>query len=234
VLSLKRVDTRYGGLHVLKGVSLEVSAREIVTLVGANGAGKTTLLWAISGFVIPFGGEIEFLGQGIRGLPPELIVKMGISQVPEGRAIFPLMTVVDNLEMGAYVRRDWKEIGSDLGQVYELFPILKERRGQLAGTLSGGEQQMLAIARGLMSRPRLFLLDEPSLGLAPLLVEAIGGIIREIQSRGVTILLVEQNVNMALHMASRGYVLEIGKIVLEGTGEELLNNDLVKKAYLGL
>jgi branched-chain amino acid transport system ATP-binding protein len=234
VLSLKRVDTRYGGLHVLKGVSLEVSAGEIVTLVGANGAGKTTLLWAISGFVIPFGGEIEFLGQGIRGLPPELIVKMGISQVPEGRAIFPLMTVVDNLEMGAYVRRDKKEIGADLGQVYELFPILKERRGQLAGTLSGGEQQMLAIARGVMSRPRLFLLDEPSLGLAPLLVEAIGGIIREINSRGVTILLVEQNVNMALQMASRGYVLEVGKIVLQGTGEELLNNEQVRKAYLGL
>jgi len=234
VLSLKRVDTRYGGLHVLKGVSLEVSAGEIVTLVGANGAGKTTLLWAISGFVIPFEGEIEFLGQRIRGLSPELIVKMGISQVPEGRAIFPLMTVVDNLEMGAYVRRDKKEIVADLGQVYELFPILKERKGQLAGTLSGGEQQMLAIARGVMSRPRLFLLDEPSLGLAPLLVEAIGGIIREINSRGVTILLVEQNVNMALQMASRGYVLEIGKIVLEGTGEELLNNDLVKKAYLGL
>ncbi len=234
MLSLKRVDTRYGGLHVLKGVSLEVSAGEIVTLVGANGAGKTTLLWAISGFVIPFGGEIEFLGQGIRGLPPELIVKMGISQVPEGRAIFPLMTVVDNLEMGAYVRRDKKEIGADLGQVYELFPILKERRGQLAGTLSGGEQQMLAIARGVMSRPRLFLLDEPSLGLAPLLVEAIGGIIREINSRGVTILLVEQNVNMALQMASRGYVLEVGKIVLQGTGEELLNNEQVRKAYLGL
>jgi branched-chain amino acid transport system ATP-binding protein len=234
VLSLKRVDTRYGGLHVLKGVSLEVSAGEIVTLVGANGAGKTTLLWAISGFVIPFEGEIEFLGQRIRGLSPELIVKMGISQVPEGRAIFPLMTVVDNLEMGAYVRRDKKEIVADLGEVYELFPILKERKGQLAGTLSGGEQQMLAIARGVMSRPRLFLLDEPSLGLAPLLVEAIGGIIREINSRGVTILLVEQNVNMALQMASRGYVLEIGKIVLEGTGEELLNNDLVKKAYLGL
>lgn len=234
MLSLKRVDTRYGGLHVLKGVSLDVSAGEIVTLVGANGAGKTTLLWAISGFVIPFGGEIEFLGQGIRGLSPELIVRMGISQVPEGRAIFPLMTVLDNLEMGAYVRRDRKEIGADLGKVYELFPILKERRGQLAGTLSGGEQQMLAIARGLMSRPRLFLLDEPSLGLAPLLVEAIGGIIREIKSRGVTILLVEQNVNMALQMASRGYVLEIGKIVLQGTGEELLNNDLVKKAYLGL
>jgi branched-chain amino acid transport system ATP-binding protein len=234
VLSLKRVDTRYGGLHVLKGVSLEVSPGEIVTLVGANGAGKTTLLWAISGFVIPFGGEIEFLGQRISGLSPEVIVKMGISQVPEGRAIFPLMTVVDNLEMGAYVRRDKKEIVADLGQVYELFPILKERKGQLAGTLSGGEQQMLAIARGVMSRPRLFLLDEPSLGLAPLLVEAIGGIIREIKSRGVTILLVEQNVNMALQMASRGYVLEIGKIVLEGTGEELLNNDLVKKAYLGL
>ena len=234
MLSLKRVDTRYGGLHVLKGVSLEVSAGEIVTLVGANGAGKTTLLWAISGFVIPFGGEIEFLGQGIRGLPPELIVKMGISQVPEGRAIFPLMTVVDNLEMGAYVRRDKKEIVADLAQVYELFPILKERRGQLAGTLSGGEQQMLAIARGVMSRPRLFLLDEPSLGLAPLLVEAIGGIIREINSRGVTILLVEQNVNMALQMASRGYVLEVGKIVLQGTGEELLNNEQVRKAYLGL
>jgi branched-chain amino acid transport system ATP-binding protein len=234
VLSLKRVDTRYGGLHVLKGVSLEVSAGEIVTLVGANGAGKTTLLWAISGFVIPFGGEIEFLGQGIRGLSPEVIVRMGISQVPEGRAIFPVMTVLDNLEMGAYVRRDKKEIVADLRQVYELFPILKERKGQLAGTLSGGEQQMLAIARGLMSRPRLFLLDEPSLGLAPLLVEAIGGIIGEIKSRGVTILLVEQNVNMALQMASRGYVLEIGKIVLEGTGEELLNNDMVKKAYLGL
>ena len=234
MLSLKRVDTRYGGLHVLKGVSLEVSAGEIVTLVGANGAGKTTLLWAISGFVIPFEGEIEFLGQRIRGLSPELIVKMGISQVPEGRAIFPLMTVVDNLEMGAYVRRDKKEIGADLAQVYELFPILKERRGQLAGTLSGGEQQMLAIARGVMSRPRLFLLDEPSLGLAPLLVEAIGGIIREINSRGVTILLVEQNVNMALQMASRGYVLEVGKIVLQGTGEELLNNEQVRKAYLGL
>jgi branched-chain amino acid transport system ATP-binding protein len=234
VLSLKRVDTRYGGLHVLKGVSLEVSAGEIVTLVGANGAGKTTLLWAISGFVIPFEGEIEFLGQRIRGLSPELIVKMGISQVPEGRAIFPLMTVVDNLEMGAYVRRDKKEIVADLAQVYELFPILKERRGQLAGTLSGGEQQMLAIARGVMSRPRLFLLDEPSLGLAPLLVEAIGGIIREINSRGVTILLVEQNVNMALQMASRGYVLEVGKIVLQGTGEELLNNEQVRKAYLGL
>jgi len=159
---------------------------------------------------------------------------MGISQVPEGRAIFPLMTVVDNLEMGAYVRRDKKEIGADLAQVYELFPILKERRGQLAGTLSGGEQQMLAIARGVMSRPRLFLLDEPSLGLAPLLVEAIGGIIREINSRGVTILLVEQNVNMALQMASRGYVLEVGKIVLQGTGEELLNNEQVRKAYLGL
>jgi branched-chain amino acid transport system ATP-binding protein len=213
---------------------LEVSAGEIVTLVGANGAGKTTLLWAISGFVIPFGGEIEFLGQGIRGLSPEVIVRMGISQVPEGRAIFPVMTVLDNLEMGAYVRRDKKEIVADLRQVYELFPILKERKGQLAGTLSGGEQQMLAIARGLMSRPRLFLLDEPSLGLAPLLVEAIGGIIGEIKSRGVTILLVEQNVNMALQMASRGYVLEIGKIVLEGTGEELLNNDMVKKAYLGL
>jgi len=234
VLSLKRVDTRYGGLHVLKGVSLEVSAGEIVTLVGANGAGKTTLLWAISGFVIPFGGEIEFLGQRISGLSPEVIVKMGISQVPEGRAIFPLMTVVDNLEMGAYVRRDKKEIVADLGQVYELFPILKERKGQLAGTLSGGEQQMLAIARGVMSRPRLFLLDEPSLGLAPLLVEAIGGIIREINSRGVTILLVEQNVNMALQMASRGYVLEVGKIVLQGTGEELLNNEQVRKAYLGL
>ena len=234
MLSLKRVDTRYGGLHVLKGVSLEVSAGEIVTLVGANGAGKTTLLWAISGFVIPFGGEIEFLGQRISGLSPEVIVKMGISQVPEGRAIFPLMTVVDNLEMGAYVRRDKKEIVADLGQVYELFPILKERKGQLAGTLSGGEQQMLAIARGVMSRPRLFLLDEPSLGLAPLLVEAIGGIIREINSRGVTILLVEQNVNMALQMASRGYVLEVGKIVLQGTGEELLNNEQVRKAYLGL
>jgi branched-chain amino acid transport system ATP-binding protein len=234
VLSLKKVDTRYGGLHVLKGVSLEVSAGEVVTLVGANGAGKTTLLWAISGFVIPFGGEIEFQGQRISGLVPESIVKMGISQVPEGRAIFPLMTVVDNLEMGAYVRRDKKEIGADLGQVYELFPILKERRGQLAGTLSGGEQQMLAIARGVMSRPRLFLLDEPSLGLAPLLVEAIGGIIREINSRGVTILLVEQNVNMALQMASRGYVLEVGKIVLQGTGEELLNNEQVRKAYLGL
>ncbi len=234
MLSLKRVDTRYGALHVLKGVSLEVSMGEIVTLVGANGAGKTTLLWTISGFVIPFGGEIEFLGQRIGGLSPELIVKMGISQVPEGRAIFPLMTVMDNLEMGSYVRRNKKEIGADLGQVYELFPILKERKGQLAGTLSGGEQQMLAIARGLMSKPRLFLLDEPSLGLAPLLVEAIGGIIREIKSRGVTILLVEQNVNLALQMASRGYVLEIGKIVLEGTGEELLKNELVKKAYLGL
>lgn len=234
MLSLKKVDTRYGGLRVLRAVSLEVPAGEIVTLVGANGAGKTTLLGAISGFVIPFGGEIEFQGQRINGMTPESIMRMGISQVPEGRALFPLMTVVDNLEMGAYVRKDRKEIFADLEQVYELFPIFKERKGQLAGTLSGGEQQMLAIARGLMCRPKLFMLDEPSLGLAPLVVEAIGEIIREINSRGVTILLVEQNVNMALQMASRGYVLEIGKIVLQGTGEELLNDELVKKAYLGL
>ena len=234
VLSLKKIDTRYGKLRVLRAVSMEVPGGEIVTLVGANGAGKTTLLGAISGFVVPYRGEIEFQGQGINGLAPEEIMKMGISQVPEGRALFPLMTVADNLELGAYVRKNRKEISEDLDQAYGLFPILKERKGQMAGTLSGGEQQMLAIARGLMCRPKLFLLDEPSLGLAPIMVETIAKTIQKINSRGVTILLVEQNVTMALRMAGLGYVLELGEIVLKGTGEELLNNESVKKAYLGL
>jgi branched-chain amino acid transport system ATP-binding protein len=234
VLSLKTVDAHYGALHVLKAISLNINAGEIVTLVGANGAGKTTALWVISGLVALSGGEIEFLGERINGLAPEIIVKKGISQVPEGKKLFPQMTVADNLEMGAYVRSDRKGISEDLAQVYEIFPILKERRNQLAGTLSGGEQQMVAIARGLMCQPKLFLLDEPSMGLAPLLVEVIAQTIREINSLGVTILLVEQNVNMALQMASRGYVIEIGKIVLEGTGKELLNNEQVKKAYIGM
>ena len=234
MLKLTQVDTHYGRLHILRQVSLNVDRGEIVCLVGANGAGKTTMLRTISGFVTPTSGTVEFEGRPINRVKPDAVVKLGISQVPEAREIFPLMTVLENLEMGAYTRKDARGVESDIAEIYGLFPILKTRMRQLAGTLSGGEQQMLAIGRGLMARPKLLLLDEPSLGLAPMIVEAIGEIIREINSRGVTVLLVEQNVNVALHLAHRGYVLEIGKIVLQGTGAELLDNEQVRKAYLGL
>jgi branched-chain amino acid transport system ATP-binding protein len=219
---------------VLKGVALEVGDGELVTVIGANGAGKSTLFLTISGFVHAAQGTIEYNGKNIIGMDSADIVRLGICQVPEGRQLFPMMTVKENLEMGAYLRKDKKTISQDLEQMYQLFPRLKERTRQQAGTLSGGEQQMLAIARGLMSNPKLLLLDEPSLGLSPVLVETLFDIIKEIKSRKITILLNEQNAAMALRLADRGYVLEVGNIVLEGPGKELLNNDNVRKSYLGM
>ena len=205
-----------------------------MTVIGANGAGKTTLFLTISGFVPATKGTIEYNGKNIIGMDSADIVRLGICQVPEGRQLFPMMTVKENLEMGAYLRSDKKAISQDLEQMYQLFPRLKERTKQQAGTLSGGEQQMLAIARGLMSNPKLLLLDEPSLGLSPVLIETLFEIIKEIKSRKITILLNEQNAAMALRLADRGYVLQLGNIMLEGTGNELLNNDQVRKLYLGM
>lgn len=233
MLELKEVRASYGHIEALKGVSLSVEKGSIVTLIGANGAGKSTTLMAISGLVPITSGSISLDGESLSRLRPEAIVARGIVQVPEGRRIFTRMSVQENLLMGAFLRDNKKAIESDLGHVYELFPILKERRSQRAGTLSGGEQQMLAIARGLMARPKLLLLDEPSLGLAPTLVKAIFDILKAIHSEGVTLLLVEQNVHRALEIAHRGYVLETGRIVLSDTPERLLQNDDVKKAYLG-
>lgn len=232
ILRLENVHTYYGQIEALKGISLKIEEREIVCLIGANGAGKSTTILTISGVTPASRGNIFFGQKRIQRLKPEEIVKEGISQVPEGRRIFPGLTVLENLKMGAYVRKD-KEISGDMEHLFAIFPILKDRRNQLAGTLSGGEQQMLAIARALMSRPKLLLLDEPSLGLAPLLVEKIFEIISQINREGVTILLVEQNAQMALEVANYGYVLETGRIVLEGKAGELLKNERVRKAYLG-
>jgi len=214
-------------------LSLEVEQGSIVTLIGANGAGKTTTLNTISGILRPRNGTIIYKGTDITKVPPEKIVGLGISQVPEGRRVFSTMTVLENLEMGAYLRRDKKEIQTDMETVYGRFPRLEERRKQLAGTLSGGEQQMLAIGRALMARPELMLMDEPSMGLAPLLVKEIFSIIKDINERGTTILLVEQNANMALSIAHKAFVIETGEIVLQGTAEQLLKSEDVKKAYLG-
>jgi branched-chain amino acid transport system ATP-binding protein len=233
MLRIRDLHTHYGQVHALKGVSLEVAEGEIVSLIGNNGAGKSTLLKTISGLLRPTCGMIEFLDKRIDGLPSEGIVRLGISQCPEGRRLFPRSSVLENLEMGAYVRKDRKAIRRDVEQLMDTFPILRERRNQLAGTLSGGEQQMLAIARALMSRPKLIMLDEPSLGLMPMLVREIFRIIGEIHAEGTTILLVEQNARKALGIADRGYVLETGEIVLQGTAEELRNNDEVRKSYLG-
>jgi branched-chain amino acid transport system ATP-binding protein len=230
LLSLAAVHAGYGPMEVLKGISLEVREGEIVCVLGANGAGKSTMLMTICGIHRCRQGTIHFAGQPIENLPPHEIVRLGISQVPEGRRIFPRLTVRENLELGAFPRRDGAE---ELEKVFARFPILKERQNQLGGTLSGGEQQMLAVARALMARPKLLLLDEPSLGLAPLIVAKIFDIIREINAAGTTILLVEQNANMALHLARRGYVLETGRIVLADTAENLINNEQVKKSYLG-
>ncbi len=235
MLELKNVQTYYGGIMALKNVTLSVPAGEIVALIGANGAGKTTTLMSVSGIVPPRSGEILFLGQPIQALSPDEIVSLGISQAPEGRRIFPKMTVAENLDMGAFLRSDRAGIRSDLDYIYGLFPILAQRKHQQGGTLSGGEQQMLAIARALMARPRLLLLDEPSLGLAPLYVKLILNMIRKISDeQGTTILLVEQNANMALRIAHRGYVMENGSIAFSGTAETLLNNESVKSAYLGI
>ena len=233
LLEVEELDVYYGAVHALKGVSLRAAAGEIVTLIGANGAGKTTLLRAISGLVPTRAGAVRFDARDLRGIPPHEIVGLGISQAPEGRMVFANLTVEDNLELGAYRRRDRAGIAQDRGRVFRLFPRLLERRRQNAGTLSGGEQQMLAIGRALMSRPRLLLLDELSLGLAPLLVREIFKTIREINQQGVTVLLVEQNAHMALATAARGYVLETGHVRFEDEARRLLQNDDVKKAYLG-
>ena len=235
MLELRNLHTFYGNIMALKDVSIKVSQGEIITLIGANGAGKTTALMSISGVVPSRSGEVFFLGRPVQHLRPEEIAALGIAHVPEGRHIFPQMTVKENLAMGAFLRHDRREIIKDLDYVHQLFPILAERRHQLGGTLSGGEQQMLAISRALMARPRLLLLDEPSLGLAPLLVKLILQVIRKInQEQGTTILLVEQNANMALKIAHRGYVMENGKIVMEGAADILLNNEDVMRAYLGV
>jgi branched-chain amino acid transport system ATP-binding protein len=235
MLKLTNVQTFYGSIQVLKDLCMEVSPGEIITLIGANGAGKTTTLMSITGIVPPKSGEILFLNKPINTLSPDEIVALGISLVPEGRRIFPRLTVMENLDMGAFLRRDTAEIKKDVAHVFELFPILSERRNQPGGTLSGGEQQMLAISRALMARPRLLLLDEPSLGLGPMVVKLIFDIIRKINTEsGTTIFLVEQNAHMALKVAHRGYVMENGRITLEGAADSLLHNDDVKRAYLGI
>ena len=231
ILSVKDINVYYGAIHAIKDVSLEVNEGEIVTLIGANGAGKSTTLQTISGLLRSKTGDILFCGKSIAHMPSHKIVEQGIAQVPEGRRIFLQMTVQENLEMGAFTRSG--AIDKDLGRVYELFPRLLERKKQIAGTLSGGEQQMLAMGRALMSRPKLMMMDEPSMGLAPILVEQIFSIIRQLHESGTTILLVEQNAQMALSVADRAYVMETGKITLSGTGEELAQSDKVKKAYLG-
>jgi branched-chain amino acid transport system ATP-binding protein len=232
LLAVDDVHTYYGNIHALRGVSLQVNRGEIVTLIGSNGAGKSTLLRTISGLIRPRSGGIRLEDRRLDQLDPHEIVALGVCQAPEGRRIFPRMSVLENLEMGAFARRD-AAIAEDLDRVYALFPRLKERTGQTAGTLSGGEQQMLAIGRALMSRPTVLLLDEPSMGLAPILVETIFGVIREINQQGTTILLVEQNALMALTVAHRGYVLQTGQIVLQDNAEALQRNESVRKAYLG-
>ncbi len=233
MLTINDINVFYGAIHAIKGVSLEVNEGEIVTLIGANGAGKSTILRTISGLLKPKTGSIQFEGQEIAGMPAHEIVKTGISQVPEGRRIFAEMSVLENLELGAFTRKDKDGIKADMELVFERFPRLKERIGQLAGTLSGGEQQMLAMGRALMSRPRLLLLDEPSMGLAPLLIKEIFTIIQDINKTGTTVLLVEQNANMALSIGHRAYVLETGRITLSGDAKELAASDEVRKAYLG-
>lgn len=233
MLEIKNLNVHYGVIHALKDVSLTVNQGEIVTLIGANGAGKTTTLRTISGLIKATSGEIILEGKNITNLSAPQRVEMGISQVPEGRRIFPAMSVLENLELGAFLRKDKAEIKKDMENVYERFPILGNRRKQTAGTLSGGEQQMLAMGRALMSRPRILLMDEPSMGLAPLLVREIFEIIKDINSTGTTILLVEQNASMALSIANRAYVVETGSIVISGTGEELAKSNEIQKAYLG-
>jgi branched-chain amino acid transport system ATP-binding protein len=233
VLSVENLECRYGKVSAVRGLSLEVRQGELVTLIGANGAGKTTTLKAISGVLRPAGGRIKFEGEDITGIAAKRIIERGIAHCPEGRRVFPYMTVRENLEMGCYLRRD-KAIAADMDRLFGRFPILAERRDQAAGTLSGGEQQMLAISRALMSRPKLVLFDEPSLGLAPNIVERTFEIIQEIRSEGMTVVMVEQNAFAALELSDRSYVLEQGRVTLSGTGTELLNNPQVKSAYLGV
>ena len=231
MLKIDELKVSYGGIEAVKGITFEVPDGKIVTLIGANGAGKSTTLRSIAGLVKPAHGRIHLQGEDITALSPDRIVSKGITLVPEGRHVFPDLTVLENLKIGAYLRKDSLE--ADLNWVYELFPRLKERSWQAAGTLSGGEQQMLAVGRALMSRPKIIMMDEPSLGLAPIVVKGIFDIIQEINKQGVTVLLIEQNANMALRIADVGYVLETGRITLAGSGRELLTNEAVKKAYLG-
>ena len=233
LLEISGLDVHYGGIHALKGVSLKVDKGEVVTLIGANGAGKTTVLRTISGILAPSAGTITFRGKPIQGADPDVIVRLGIAHCPEERKIWPQMTVQEHLELGAFIRADGGEIAQDMARIFDTFPVLKERREQLAGTLSGGQQQMLAIGRALMSRPTLVLFDEPSLGLAPIMVETIGTMIAGIRDRGATVLLVEQNAALALRLADRAYVLETGRVALEGPAKELVANPEVHRAYLG-
>ena len=233
MLKIDELKVSYGGIEAVKGITFEVPERKIVTLIGANGAGKSTTLRTIAGLVRPAAGRIHLQGEDITGLSPDRIVPKGITLVPEGRRVFPDLTVLENLRIGAYLRTDKDSVEEDIQWVYELFPRLQERSWQAAGTLSGGEQQMLAVGRALMSRPKLIMMDEPSLGLAPIVVKGIFDIIKEINRMGVTVLLIEQNANMALKIADVGYVLETGRITLSGSGQELLRNEQVKKAYLG-
>jgi len=235
MLELKNLKTFYGNIQALKDVSLKISEGEIITLIGANGAGKSTTLMSICGIVPSRSGEVIFMGQPIQEMAPNDIVSLGISQVPEGRRIFPFLTVAENLDMGAFLRNDKDEINRDIDYIYELFPILAERRNQAGGTLSGGEQQMLAISRAIMAKPRLLLLDEPSLGLAPIIVKQIFNIIKKINTESkTTIFLVEQNANMALKVAHRGYVMETGRVTFSDTAANLMANDEVRRAYLGI
>ena len=233
ILQIKDLVVSYGGIEAVKGISFDVPKGDIVTLIGANGAGKSTVLKTISGIIKPKNASILFEGAEIVGKTPDFIVSKGVTLVPEGRRVFPNLTVLENLKIGAYLRKDKKVIQKDTEHVYELFPRLKERSWQLAGTLSGGEQQMLAVGRALMSAPKLIMMDEPSLGLAPLVVQDIFSIIRQINNEGITVLLIEQNANMALKIADKAYVMETGRITMEGTGAELLADETIKEAYLG-
>ena len=233
MLKIENLHIKYGAIHAVKGIDIEVNEGEIVTLIGANGAGKTSILKALSGLVKPSEGTITYDGKVLNKKSAQDIMKAGISHVPEGRRIFADMTVLENLELGAYQRKDKEGIKKDLEAIYERFPILKDRSKQAAGTLSGGEQQMLAMGRALMANPKILLLDEPSMGLAPILVKEIFSIIKDINAKGTTILLVEQNARMALSVATRAYVMETGKIVMSGTGQELADSDEIQKAYLG-
>lgn len=233
MLEIKDIEVFYGMIQAIKGVSFEVNEGEVIALIGANGAGKTTILHSITGLIAPKKGQILFEGQDITSTPAHKIVSMGMAHVPEGRRVFAQLTVLENLKMGAFTRRDKEEVEESLIRVYKRFPRLEERKNQMAGTLSGGEQQMLAMGRALMSRPRIILMDEPSMGLSPIFVNEIFDIIREVSEGGTTVLLVEQNAKKALSIADRAYVLETGNIVLDGKAEDLLNDDSVKKAYLG-
>jgi branched-chain amino acid transport system ATP-binding protein len=233
LLSVHQAEVAYGGIQAVKGVSLEVRAGELVSLIGSNGAGKTTTMKAITGLLPLVGGQIELMGRDIRGLGPWDLVQQGLAMVPEGRGVFTRMTILENLQMGAYIRRDAAAVADDIARVFATFPRLKERRDQLAGTLSGGEQQMLAMGRALMSRPQVLLLDEPSMGLSPLMVDKIFEVVHEVSAQGVTVLLVEQNASRALHIADRAYVMESGIITLSGAASDLLHDTKVREAYLG-